>query len=35
MVKDNILFGKKMKEDVYQRVIDACALRTDLEILAG
>ena len=32
-VKDNILFGRKMDRDWYDRVVDACALRPDLEIL--
>eukprot|EP00746_Dinoflagellata_sp_MGD_P025291 gnl/MRDRNA2_/MRDRNA2_159425_c0_seq1.p1 gnl/MRDRNA2_/MRDRNA2_159425_c0~~gnl/MRDRNA2_/MRDRNA2_159425_c0_seq1.p1 ORF type:complete len:918 (+),score=188.69 gnl/MRDRNA2_/MRDRNA2_159425_c0_seq1:40-2754(+) len=31
-VRDNILFGKPFKEDMYWRIIDACALRRDLEI---
>ena len=32
-VKDNILFGQEMKRDWYNRVVDACALRPDLEML--
>jgi len=32
-VKDNILFGKEMNRDWYNTVIDACALRPDLEML--
>lgn len=32
-VKENILFGKEMDADWYRRVIDACALQTDLEML--
>ncbi|TAQ85854.1 hypothetical protein B7494_g5813 [Chlorociboria aeruginascens] len=32
-VKDNILFGKEMDRDWYKRVIDACALRPDLDML--
>jgi ATP-binding cassette subfamily C (CFTR/MRP) protein 1 len=32
-VKDNILFGKKMDKHWYNTVIDACALRPDLEML--
>ncbi|KDN53139.1 putative YCF1-vacuolar ABC transporter [Tilletiaria anomala UBC 951] len=32
-VRDNILFGLKYEPDFYQRVIDACALGPDLNIL--
>ncbi|KIW17671.1 hypothetical protein PV08_04866 [Exophiala spinifera] len=32
-LKDNILFGKPYKSKWYRDVIDACALRPDLEIL--
>jgi ABC-type transport system involved in cytochrome bd biosynthesis fused ATPase/permease subunit len=32
-IKDNILFGYPLDEERYQAVIDACALKTDLEIL--
>ncbi|KAL9122393.1 MAG: hypothetical protein Q9187_001059 [Circinaria calcarea] len=32
-VKENILFGKDMNEKWYNEVIDACALRPDLEML--
>jgi ATP-binding cassette subfamily C (CFTR/MRP) protein 1 len=34
-VKENILFGKPYKTSLYNRVIDACALRPDLEMLPG
>lgn len=34
-VKDNILFGKHMEEGKYDEVLEACALKTDLEILTG
>ena len=34
-VKDNILFGKVYNKSKYETVIDACALRTDLDILPG
>jgi ATP-binding cassette, subfamily C (CFTR/MRP), member 1 len=34
-VMDNILFGKPLKTSLYNRVIDACALRPDLEMLPG
>ncbi|KAF2185036.1 P-loop containing nucleoside triphosphate hydrolase protein [Zopfia rhizophila CBS 207.26] len=32
-VKENIIFGKEFKHDWYNKVIDACALRPDLEML--
>lgn len=32
-VKENILFGKDHKEAWYEEVIDACALRADLDML--
>ncbi|XP_006003002.2 multidrug resistance-associated protein 1 [Latimeria chalumnae] len=32
-LKDNILFGQEMNESWYHRVIEACALLPDLEIL--
>lgn len=34
-LKNNILFGKKLEETTYESVIDACALRPDLEVLPG
>ncbi|KAJ1952202.1 hypothetical protein EC988_003681, partial [Linderina pennispora] len=34
-LRDNILFGLKYNEEFYNRVIDACALRPDLNILAA
>ncbi|XP_046565289.1 multidrug resistance-associated protein 1-like [Haliotis rubra] len=34
-LKDNILFGKIFRETKYQTVIDACALKPDLAILAA
>jgi ATP-binding cassette subfamily C (CFTR/MRP) protein 1 len=34
-VKDNILFGKPMEDSKYEEVLDACALKPDLEILTG
>ncbi len=34
-VKENILFGKVFNGKTYERVIDACALRSDLKILPG
>ncbi|KAI9724519.1 MAG: hypothetical protein M1812_000587 [Candelaria pacifica] len=32
-VKENILFGKEYDEEYYNKVIDACALRPDLDML--
>ena len=34
-LKNNILFGKLYDENRYQEIIDACALRPDLDILPG
>ncbi|CAD5115099.1 DgyrCDS4110 [Dimorphilus gyrociliatus] len=34
-LKDNILFGKQCNDLRYDRIIDACALRPDLDILPG
>ncbi len=34
-LRDNVLFGKPMKQGVYDTVLDACALLSDLEILPG
>ncbi|OQV17405.1 Multidrug resistance-associated protein 1 [Hypsibius exemplaris] len=34
-LKENILFGNPLDERRYQQVIDACALRPDLEMLQG
>ena len=34
-VKGNILFSKDFNESRYRKVIDACALGPDLEILPG
>ncbi|ORX67697.1 hypothetical protein BCR32DRAFT_330237 [Anaeromyces robustus] len=31
-IKDNILFGKEYNEELYEKVIDCCALTHDLEI---
>jgi len=32
-VRANILFGKPFDEERYSRILDACALRPDLQIL--
>ena len=32
-VRDNILFGKEFDQMRYDRTIEVCALKTDLEIL--
>ena len=34
-VQDNILFGKPQNTVLYNRVIDGCALKPDLDILSG
>ena len=34
-LRDNITFGKPFNSQVYQKVLDSCALKTDLEILPG
>ena len=34
-LKSNILFGKLYNRDRYEEILDACALRPDLDILPG
>ncbi|XP_070201507.1 multidrug resistance-associated protein 1-like isoform X2 [Littorina saxatilis] len=34
-LRDNVLFGTPCKEQQYNKVLDACALRADLDILPG
>lgn len=34
-VRNNVLFGKPFDPTKYDKVIDACALKPDLEILAA
>ncbi|XP_071620330.1 ATP-binding cassette sub-family C member 3 isoform X2 [Heliangelus exortis] len=34
-LKDNILFGQAFNDQKYQNVLEACALKTDLEVLPG
>lgn len=34
-LQDNILFGLPMEQDFYERVLEACALSSDLKILPG
>ena len=31
-VRENILFGRTMDSMIYDRVVDACCLRTDIEL---
>ncbi|XP_050216933.1 ABC transporter C family member 3-like [Mercurialis annua] len=33
-IEENILFGKKMDRDRYDRILEACALKKDIEILS-
>ena len=32
-LRDNVLFGRPFDEELYNKVIDACALRPDLDTL--
>lgn len=34
-LQDNILFGKAMDRKLYDKIIDACALKQDLDMLPG
>ncbi|GAB0095977.1 multidrug resistance-associated protein 1 [Sergentomyia squamirostris] len=34
-LQDNILFGIKMNKEFYDKVIEACALKSDIEMLPG
>ena len=34
-LRENITFGRPFNSRVYQKVIESCALKTDLEILPG
>ena len=34
-LKDNILFGRTLDEDLYNRCVEACALKSDFEMLPG
>lgn len=34
-LRDNILFGKPLNSAEYEKIIDACALRPDLEEFPG
>lgn len=34
-LRDNIVFGKSIDHALYQRVVEACALKPDLEMLPG
>lgn len=33
-IEDNILFGKEMDREMYEKVLEACSLKKDLEILS-
>ncbi|XP_037494595.1 ABC transporter C family member 3 isoform X2 [Jatropha curcas] len=33
-IEENILFGKSMDREMYERILDACSLKKDLEILS-
>ncbi|XP_015900302.3 ABC transporter C family member 3-like isoform X1 [Ziziphus jujuba] len=33
-IEENILFGKEMDREMYERVLEACSLKKDLEILS-
>ena len=33
VLRDNVLFGKPLKSAFYDKIVDACALGPDLEIL--
>ena len=34
-IKNNILFGNELDSELYEKVLDICRLRPDLEILPG
>ena len=34
-LKDNILFGKSLDNAKYAKIVDACALKPDFDILPG
>lgn len=34
-LRDNVLFGKAYDEQLYDKVIHACALKADLDMLPG
>ena len=34
-LKDNILFGRTLDEELYNRCVEACALRSDFDMLPG
>ena len=34
-LRDNVLFGMEYAEAKYEAIIDACALRSDINILPG
>jgi ATP-binding cassette subfamily C (CFTR/MRP) protein 1 len=34
-LRDNVMFGKPMNDNTYDKILDACAMRPDLDILPG
>lgn len=34
-LRENVLFAKPLKQQWYDHVIDACALRSDFDVLPG
>ncbi len=34
-LRDNITFGRKFRSDLYDKVVESCALVPDLEMLPG
>lgn len=34
-VRDNIIFGKNYDEELYNKILESCALVTDLKLLSG
>lgn len=34
-LRDNILYGKPFRERKYKKILEACALKPDLEILSA
>ena len=34
-VRNNVLFGQEMRQELYDQVVESCALAPDLDILPG